>query len=211
MTTTTPTNQLKNDISSWDATHDSRETFMAFLRAQSAPGQPSGPVPSTGHCSDRSIDTAAAVLLALLDSTTSLAVEGQAVEDFAWLYTATGAPAAPVSEADFVLATHDLAGVISAAQRGTATQPEYGATVIFAGADFNDAHPVTIAGPGIAQPVNIAVPLSAAAITARAAANAAYPMGIDLVITHGNQLVAFPRSTQINMEGVEDVRGNARN
>lgn len=209
MTTTTHTHQLKSDVAGWDATHDSRETFLAFLRAQCAPGQASGPVPTAGRCSDRSVDTAAAVLLALLDHTTSLAVEGQPVEDFEWLYAATGASAAPVSEADFVLATDDLATVIAEAKRGTATQPEYGATVIFAGADFTTAHVATIAGPGVAQPVNIAVPMSAAAITARAAANAAYPTGIDLAITHGDRLMAFPRSTQITMEGGEDVRGHA--
>src|SRR5690625_4421279 len=109
MTTTTKTPHGTYAAAQWDPTHDSRETFLAFLQAQCAPGHATGPVPSTGCCSDPTMDIAAAVLLSLLDHTTSLAIEGQPSQAFDWLYAATGAPAASVSEADFVLSTQDLA------------------------------------------------------------------------------------------------------
>lgn len=192
---------------SWDVTHDSRETFLALLNAQCSPGQATGPVPTASLGADASVDSAAAVLLALLDPTTSLAVEGQPAENFDWLYVATGAAVAPVSQADFVLSTHNLSGVVAAAKRGTAEQPELGATVLFAGDSAHAA--VTISGPGIEQPMQTTVPMSAAVIAARAVANAAYPMGVDVVIARGDQLIAFPRSTRISMEGTNNVRGNA--
>lgn len=207
---TTTTTQTNNTTAAWDETHDSRETFLALLQAQCAPGQTVGPIPTTGRYAEPELETAAALLLALLDPSTSLAIEGQPNQNFDWLYVATGAPVASVAEADFVLSTHDLAGVIAAAKRGTPEQPEQGATVIFAGPDTVAAKvTATISGPGIEQPRKMAVPMSDAAIEARAVANVAYPMGIDIVITRGDQLLAFPRSTQIRLEGAENVRGNA--
>lgn len=210
MTTTTRTTEAKNDAAIWDTTHDSRETFSALLQAQCAPGQAVGPVPTTGRCADAALDSAAAVLLTLLDHTTSLAIESMPSEDFDWLYAATGAPTAPVAQADFVLSTQDLGGVIAEAKCGTAEQPEHGATVLFARNDPTAVQiTATISGPGIEHPRTVAVPMSAAAMKARAVANVAYPMGVDVIITGDNEIVAFPRSTQISMEGAGDVRGNA--
>lgn len=202
------TTDTANDAG-WDTTHASRETFLAFLRAQCSPGQAAGPVPTTGHVDDASLDSAAAVLLALLDPNTSLAIEGQPATDFDWLYNATGAPVAPVSQADFVLSTQDFAGVVAAVKRGTAEQPELGATVLCVGDDPVSQAVVTLAGPGIKHPLQITVPMSVAVIEARAVANAAYPMGIDVVIPRGDRLIAFPRSTQISLEGADHVRGDA--
>lgn len=208
MTTPTTTTRAKNDLAVWDDTHDGRATFLALLQAQCAPGQAIGPVPSTGQCGEPALDSAAAVMLALLDPTTSLAIEGQPSQNLDWLYTATGASVAPVAEADFVLSTQDLAEVLGVAKRGTPEQPEQGATVIFAG-DEPAAVTATISGPGVEHPREIAVPMPIAAIEARSVANVAYPMGIDVVLTRGDELIAFPRSTQILVKGSEDVRRDA--
>lgn len=204
MTTFSNATDVRHGLTAWDETHDSRETFLAYLQAQCAPGQPKGPIPRPGQSAEAAVDSAAAILLALLDQGTSLAIEDRCRETFQWLYDATGAPAAPVDEADFILTTHQLADVLSQAKRGTASQPEQGATVVCAGGDLtaDQSHtPVTLTGPGIADSLDVALPMSTSAIQARAQAIDAYPMGVDVVITLGDQLIALPRSCRIRLEG----------
>ena len=140
MTTYSNATDVRSGIAAWDETHDSRETFLAYLQAQCAPGQPKGPVPLPGQSADAAVDSVVAILLALLDQGTSLAMEGRDREVFQWLHDATGAPTAPVEDADFILTTHQLADVLARAKRGTASQPEQGATVICAGGDLRAAH-----------------------------------------------------------------------
>ncbi|GAA4283294.1 hypothetical protein GCM10022261_08250 [Brevibacterium daeguense] len=185
----------------WDAVHDSREVFLACLRAQCAPGSAIGPVPGPGRCADPALDTASAVLLSLLDPGLTLAVPDMPEAPLAWLFEQTGATPASVDDADFVLVTGDLPGVLESAQRGDRRHPERGATIVFAGdhaAATNSS--VTLTGPGIETRLRTSLPLSDEAIRSWTTVNSELPQGVDLVLAGPAQVIALPRTCRIDRE-----------
>lgn len=58
---------------------------------------------------------------------------------------------------------------------------------------------VRVAGPGIEAPFEAALPLTAAALAARAQAVAAEPYGIDVFVCGPGRVWALPRSTRIDL------------
>ncbi|UNK47825.1 phosphonate C-P lyase system protein PhnH [Arthrobacter sulfonylureivorans] len=189
----------------WDPIHDSRRTFLACLQAQCAPGIPAGPVPAPGLSHDPALDTAAAVLLSLLDPGLTLALIGPEAGTLSPLYDLTGAAPADPAEADFVLISGDPGQVLGTVRCGDRAHPETGATVIVTGtarAGGQDAAstPVTLAGPGIETSIQTVLPLTGPVLRSLEAANSVPPTGIDLLLTGGGVLTALPRTTQIQME-----------
>lgn len=180
----------------WDAVHDSRRTFMACLRAQCAPGAAFGPIPAAGLHSDPRLDSAAALLLTLLDSATPVAADGvEASGVVAAVSAVTRSPAVDVGEAEYVLVVGDPAAAIRRARRGDRDRPEAGATIVV----VDDVAPAALrlAGPGVSGHRQSALDLSAAARRERELANAAPPCGIDLFLVGHASVVALPRTTMI--------------
>ncbi|CAN3127031.1 phosphonate C-P lyase system protein PhnH [Mycobacterium sp. smrl_JER01] len=181
----------------WDAVHDSRTTFLACMRALCSPGTPIELSGTPQICEHAELDRAAAVLLALLDRGLGLGTYGgDAVHRVADTVCArTGADAAEVEAADWVLVHGPAATPVSQARRGTRRTPETGATVVIATA--GEARPLLLSGPGLPEPTTAFVPLDALALHALSAANASPPAGVDLLIVTPECLIGLPRSVAI--------------
>ncbi|EKF23538.1 phosphonate C-P lyase system protein PhnH [Mycolicibacterium hassiacum DSM 44199] len=184
----------------WDPVHDARTAFSACMHALCAPGTPVeiGRVP---HLTDRAeLDTAAAILLGLLDARVSLGVAGGAAAHrlAAEIRFGTGATDADVADSDWVLVHGPAAEAIRRARRGTRVTPETGATVVVA----TNAAPqrITVSGPGIpGGNATVWVPLDAVSVHAFIAANAARPRGVDLLLTTKSCVIGLPRSLEIGV------------
>lgn len=181
----------------WDAVHDSRTTFLACMRALCSPGTPIELSGTPQICEHAELDRAAAVLLALLDRGLGLGTYGgDAVHRVADTVCArTGADAAEVEAADWVLVHGPAATPVSQARRGTRRTPETGATVVIATA--GEARPLLLSGPGLPEPTTAFVPLDALALHALSATNASPPAGVDLLIVTPECLIGLPRSVAI--------------
>ncbi|HAV74015.1 MULTISPECIES: phosphonate C-P lyase system protein PhnH [unclassified Limnobacter] len=87
---------------------------------------------------------------------------------------------------------------------GTLEEPEYGATLVLQvhGFDNSDAAlPMVLKGPGIEQENTLHVTgLNETWLQRRAFWNAAFPTGVDFILVSENQVVALPRTTQVQGE-----------
>lgn len=184
----------------WDVVHDSRTTFLACMRALCSPGTPVVLSRVPGLSGHPELDRAAAVLLALLDRGLGLGVSGDdAVHRVAaTACTLTGASAADVGAADWVVVHGPAATAISQARRGTRRAPEDGATLVIATA--GEARPLTLSGPGLLEATTCFIPLDAVALHALTAANSTPPTGVDLLIVTPECLIGLPRS--VSVQGV---------
>ncbi|WP_102145365.1 phosphonate C-P lyase system protein PhnH [Mycobacterium hubeiense] len=183
----------------WDSVHDGRTAFLSCMRAMCAPGTPIE-IPCVPQlCELTELDSAAALLLALLDRGLSLGVSGgDAARRVAAMVVAdTGATSAGVSEADWVLVHGAAADTIARARRGSPLAPETGATLVIAAA--GEPHPMSITGPGVCDRATVLVPLDAVAVHAFTAANSQPPCGVDLLIVTANCVIGLPRSVSLGV------------
>jgi alpha-D-ribose 1-methylphosphonate 5-triphosphate synthase subunit PhnH len=187
----------------FDQVHDAREVFLACLWAQCAPGTPSAPI-AVPRLATGEVDTAAAVLVSLLDPGLGLAAVGSdEVADVARrVREITSAHAATVAAADFVLVAGGATSTaVGDARRGSALEPERGATLVVC-ADPGVHTEVVLRGPGLAAATPLVLPLAPDVIDARAAANVSPPAGVDLFVVRGRSVIALPRSTEILRTGL---------
>lgn len=76
--------------------------------------------------------------------------------------------------------------------------PDRSTTVLVQSAGLDSGEAVTLAGPGIAGQRSIAPAGLRPGFWAEVEGNAAlYPLGVDLLLVHGAQVLGLPRSTQI--------------
>jgi alpha-D-ribose 1-methylphosphonate 5-triphosphate synthase subunit PhnH len=182
-----------------DLVHDSREVFLACLWAQCSPGAAQGPVPTPQLTPDPALDTAAAVLLALLDPGIGLATVGTPETEAvaARVLAMTGAHDSPVEAADFVLVGDQARpDVVRQARVGSAIAPERGATIVYC-ADPRRRARVTLTGPGIDGSRSGALAVPRGELDARAARDVVPPAGVDLIVAEAGAVVAVPRSTTV--------------
>lgn len=181
----------------WDRVHDGRTAFLTCMRAMCSPGTPieMPTAPQVGEHSE--LDTAAAVLLALLDRGLSLGISGSpaAHRVAATVLQDTGAARADVPDAHWVLVHGAAADTIAHARRGSRLAPETGATVLVA--TTGDPHPMSIAGPGVDGRATAFLPLDELSVHAFTAANAMPPCGVDLLIATANCVIGLPRSVTL--------------
>lgn len=181
----------------WDPVHDGRTAFLACMYAVCSPGTPIelAHVPAVSGRAE--LDSAAAVLLALLDRGLTLAVSGDDTthEVAARVIAETGAAPGQFGDADWVLVEGAAAEAIARARRGSSLAPQTGATLVIAAA--SEPQPMSITGPGVADRASVAVPLDALAVHAFTAANSSPPCGVDLLITTANCVIGLPRSVAI--------------
>ena len=183
----------------WDSVHDGRTAFLACMRALCSPGTPVELARVPQICEHTELDSAAAILLALLDRGLMLGVSGgdAAHRIAARVIDDTGATRGDVADADWVLVHGAAADAIARARRGTRLAPETGATLVIATA--NDPHPMSIIGPGVPGRATALVPLDAVSVHALAAANSTLPCGVDVLIAAANCVIGLPRSVTLGV------------
>lgn len=87
---------------------------------------------------------------------------------------------------------------LSAFDAGSDQFPDRSTTLIVQCSALEGGEAVTLTGPGIATSRVIApVGLRSGFWTEVAANNAAYPLGVDLLLSHGDAVLGLPRSTRI--------------
>lgn len=174
------------------APQDAALAFRAAMRAMAMPGTleavsgAAGPAPLSR--------AASTLLLTLCDPETPIYLAGghdvASVRD--WITFHTGAPFAAPERAMFALggwaslAPHDAYSI------GTAEYPDRAATLIVEMPALS-ATGAYLTGPGIENEAMLSLP-----DVAFSQANARlYPLGVDMFLTHGSQIAALPRSTQV--------------
>ncbi len=152
-----------------------------------------------------------ALLLTLLDAETRLHVGPGLPRDqlLPYLRFHTGVRVVDaVDDAEFVCcaAEHAHAPLLQALCEGSDEAPQRGATLIVEAPVLAEALPQTrgliLRGPGIRDTQRLGVGgINAEFWRARAALEANFPRGIDLVFCCGDRIAALPRSTRIELEG----------
>ncbi len=138
---------------------------------------------------------AGAILLTLCDTETPVYLAGSAdCDDLrAWLAFHTGAPVVGPSHAMFAVGTWDALGPLSAYPIGTSEYPDRSATLIVESATLVAKGP-TLTGLGIKDSAALSVP----DVTALQSNHALFPLGLDFILTCGDQLAALPRTTEVS-------------
>ncbi|MEY3572547.1 MAG: hypothetical protein RJA77_462 [Pseudomonadota bacterium] len=177
--------------------------FRAVLNAMAEPGIPQtliAPQEAPEGCATGT----ASIGLSLLDISTRFYAQGLGTLA-AYLRFHTSAPEAPASEAQWAFAASCSNALLSLAQQlseGSLECPEAAATLVI---QLREAPvhegPMRIKGPGIQHERAIChMGLSNDFWSWRQAARARYPLGIDLLFVHEDQVWALPRSTELVME-----------
>jgi len=184
-----------------DPVFQSQSAFRALLSALAEPG--------THHRLDGGIAppeglhaATATALLTLADYETPIWLppaqrDGPAG---AWLRFHCGAPlvAEPEKAVFAVLDGAAPSPPLAAFHPGNDQFPDRSTTIIVQCAALDGGETITLTGPGIAGSRSIApAGLRAGFWDEVAANNARYPLGIDLLLGHGDTVLGLPRSTQI--------------
>ena len=184
-----------------DPVFQSQAAFRALLAALSEPGLVQDV--ATGFAAPAGLEPATAIaLLTLADYETPiwLPADLRAGPAGAWLRFHCGATLveSPAEAAFAVLNGTSTAPALSAFSPGTDQFPDRSTSVIVQCDSLAGGEAVTLAGPGIAGSRGIAPKGLRPGFWTEVAANAArYPLGIDLILSHGEAIIGLPRSTQI--------------
>jgi alpha-D-ribose 1-methylphosphonate 5-triphosphate synthase subunit PhnH len=195
--------------------HDAQQVFRTALAAMARPGRVlplAGPALAALEPPPGLSPGLAALLLSLLDGETSLWLAPPLASDetLQYLRFHCGVRVAPTpATAAFVVARAAQAGpgLWSTLDLGTDEAPQVGATLILDVRSLRAALPgepgaLTLSGPGIQSWHALAVPdLPAPFWHARAALEADYPRGVDLILCSGERIAALPRTTRVALAG----------
>lgn len=183
-----------NDLSPGFASAlDVQACFRALLTAFSTPGSIVAlPVPLTppaglsGAC--------AALLLTLTDAQTNVALpELSPARD--WLLFHSGPNLVQAVDAEFCVATQRPP--LSSLRQGSDEAPEDGATLILDLPRLTGERSFRLSGPGLKEPVSVAMNLDAHFIAEWQAQCRTAPRGVDVLLCAGNEVLALPRSLHI--------------
>ncbi|MDP3603032.1 MAG: phosphonate C-P lyase system protein PhnH [Bosea sp. (in: a-proteobacteria)] len=184
-----------------DPVFQSQAAFRALLGALSEPG--TRQVISGGIAPPERLHAATATaLLTLADYETPIWLPS-ALRDGpagAWLRFHCGAALVeePRRAAFAVIDGAVLAPRLTDFDPGNDQFPDRSTTIIVQCAAFDGGEAVTLSGPGIATRCDIAPAGLRPGFWAEVAANnAAYPLGVDLLLAHADGVIGLPRSTQI--------------
>ena len=171
---------------------DAAHAFRAIMTAMARPGTIQT---ITGARPPEALSPAAgAVILTLCDRDTPIYLTGAldcvSVRD--WIAFHTGAPLSGPSDCAFALGSWEDLLPLSAYPIGTSEYPDRSATLIVETPVLSNTGTL-LCGPGIADTGELSLPDTAAFRT-----NAAlFPLGLDFILTRGDQLAAMPRSTKL--------------
>ena len=174
---------------------NSAVAFRGIIMAMAEPGRI---MPVSGGIPPRPMDSAAGVLaLTLCDPTTPVglmpSMDQPAIRE--WLTFHTGAPIIAPGEAEFVFGRFDEMADFTVFRQGTSEYPDRSATLVAAVASLENSGAV-LRGPGIKESRALNLP----DVTPFQANAALYPLGVDVVMVAGGDLVAIPRSTRVEVE-----------
>lgn len=181
---------------------DAQACFRRLLKAMSEPG-----VVVTLHPLKHGwppLDIAAcATLLTLADGDTPVwlapAVDNDLVRQNLRFHTGVPLCAHP-ADAQFAVADSTLdASQLNALAQGSATSPEQSATLIVQLASLSGGRMLRLTGPGIAETRMIAPQLPACVLDYLTESAQPFPLGIDLILTCGERLLAVPRTTHVEV------------
>lgn len=144
-------------------------------------------------------DALALVLATLIDGSTTLAdPHGLVSADDCRRLGAM--PAAP-ERAQFVVLPADCSPAFRPAL-GTLESPEGGATLILRVDAFGTQDDLRLSGPGIEGETHLSIRgIDPAWWALRSSWNAAFPLGVDLILVAARQVVALPRTTRVHVQG----------
>ncbi|NTU84968.1 MAG: phosphonate C-P lyase system protein PhnH [Chloroflexales bacterium] len=169
----------------------SQQTFSALMWALSYPGRPQ-PIAETG------LAAFAAIGAALLDLETSYYTNHP---ELASMLARSGSRPLPPSQAQYQLypeLTVEAMYGLAAAPVGTYTDPDASATLVI-GCALGAGPRLRLSGPGVAEPVTLAVSGPLVALWELRALACNPPLGWDLVLVARNQIVGLPRSTKVEV------------
>ncbi|MFJ5624221.1 phosphonate C-P lyase system protein PhnH [Peribacillus loiseleuriae] len=114
-----------------------------------------------------------------------------------------------VSDADFIFILEDalheeMEEALSQAKVGNLSNPHESAMIILEVSDVTKGKPMKLSGPGIQGETNLNMQNASNWMAMRNEKNVEFPLGIDMYfVDQQNQLLAIPRTTQINENGWE--------
>ncbi|MDP3258010.1 phosphonate C-P lyase system protein PhnH [Bosea sp. (in: a-proteobacteria)] len=184
-----------------DPVFQSQGAFRALLAALAEPGTRQGVAGGITPPDGLHAATATA-LLTLADYETPIWLPSVLRDGAAGAWLRFHCGSVLVSEpGDAAFAVIDGATIdpaLSAFDAGTDQFPDRSTTIIVQCAALDGGETVTLTGPGIARSRQIAPAGLRPGFWAEVAANNdAYPLGVDLLLSHGDAVLGLPRSTRI--------------
>lgn len=193
------TSQLKRGFE--NSVLDSQAIFRTVLNAFSYPGRIHNlaptPEPPPPLCA-----ATAAFCLALADKDTPVWLDTKtdcgAVRDFLRFHCGCPLVRTPGEAAFAVIADGAAAPRLSVFSIGDDRFPDRSATVVFQVASLTTGHPVVAAGPGIQDSKRLSIDGLPMWFWEDWSANhASFPLGIDLLLASGSDVIGMPRSIRV--------------
>ncbi|CNH80497.1 carbon-phosphorus lyase complex subunit [Yersinia thracica] len=180
---------------------DAQHAFRRILKALSEPGVLISLPHSRGWSPLNPATTS--ILLTLADQETPLylapALNSDAVQQNVRFHC--GAPlTASINAASFALFDHEITeDLLANCPAGNELSPEHSTTVILQVANLHHGVPLRLRGPGIEHYRRVAPQLPSAVLNDLLNRPAAFPAGIDFLLTCGENLMAIPRTTHVEV------------
>lgn len=187
-----------------DSVHDSQQAFRALIDALARPGQvrhigPALPGVALGGALAR-------LLLTLSDDETPVWWQGIMADLPQWLRFHTGAPLAQRPDAASFTVVTDLTQLSALADfaAGSNASPELSCTLLIELPALTGGPMLEWRGPGIADVQCVGLSGLPDDFWAQWQANhAAFPQGVDLIFTCGDEALGLPRTTRVRrLEGI---------
>jgi alpha-D-ribose 1-methylphosphonate 5-triphosphate synthase subunit PhnH len=184
-----------------DKVLSAQSTFRSVMEAMARPGSVQRVAAEVGAAAGL-MPAVAAIALTLCDHDTpvwldpELAAKGVAE----WLKFHTGAPVTAASaDASFALVTDAAAlPALDSFALGSSEYPDRSTTVILQVESLSGGRAYDLRGPGIDGVATLNAMIAPDDLFERLAVNASlFPRGIDVVLVHGDALVAIPRTTRL--------------
>lgn len=186
--------------------HDAQQVFRKLMEAMSRPGK----CVSLDHSTQFGTASSAAtqVLLTLADNTTRLWLSRLFSADEALIENVRFHCASPVvaekSQAAFALIKGDEPESLEGFSFGDEIYPDRSTTLILEVGGFDGGVALSFTGPGIKAPESLFVKgLNSTLLASLMAHRGAFPQGVDILLTAGNDVVAIPRSTELTLMSEE--------
>ena len=188
-----------------EATWQAATQQKLFRHVLNVMGQPGSLVDLTAHLGET--PAAMGLLATVCDGTVSLADPHQLIRNLDWRFLE--AKSASPETAGYILCDGRLAPRFNP-NLGSLERPDLGATLILVMTALGRGElELTLSGPGVeGQRTLLCMGLNLEWIKSREKWNAAFPMGVDLILTDATQVAAIPRTTRIAYRELPMIRTN---
>ncbi|ACA17329.1 phosphonate C-P lyase system protein PhnH [Methylobacterium sp. 4-46] len=190
-----------------DPVHDAQAVFRAVMDALARPGRIQRLAPDLAPPRPLTPELAA-VALALADAEAPLWLDpvlaaSGAVADFLRFHTGAPLVVEPAAAQFALVAAPAACPDFAAFAQGEPAYPDRSATLVLACAELAETHPaeeggLVLEGPGIRARARLrAAPLPPDFAARMRANRAAFPLGLDLLLTAPGRVAGLPRSTRV--------------